>query len=71
MRRRAAGGGGFAGFGGGQRMRMRPMARTQLRISFEDAIKGGSRRLDLGALGVPGGKTVEVQIPPGEEQRVL
>lgn len=52
-------------------MRMRPMARTQLRISFEDAIKGGSRRLDLGALGVPGGKTVEVQIPPGEEQRVL
>ena len=44
------GGGGFggqgAGFGGGgQRMRGRPVLRTAMRISFEDAVKGSTKQV--------------------------
>ena len=41
--------------------------RVQVAIDFMDAIKGGKREIRLGGFkGMPAGKTVEVDIPPGE-----
>ena len=41
--------------------------RVQVAIDFMDAIKGGKREIRLGGFkGVPGGKTVEVDIPAGK-----
>lgn len=43
-----------------------PTVRVQVAIDFMDAIKGGKREIRLGGFkGVPGGKTVEVDIPAG------
>lgn len=60
------GGGGRAGFGG-VRMRPRPIVRTALRVSFEEAVRGTSKVVDLSSLGIPGigSKTVEINIPAG------
>lgn len=58
--------GGRGGFGGG-RVRPRPIVRTAMRVSFEEAVKGTSKMVDLSSLGIPGigKKTVEIIIPAG------
>ncbi|KAL4446217.1 hypothetical protein ABPG77_003024 [Micractinium sp. CCAP 211/92] len=60
------GGGGRAGFGGA-RMRPRPVVRTAMRVSFEEAVSGTSKLVDLSQLGIPGigSKAVEINIPAG------
>ena len=57
-------------FGGGGRVRRRPMIRTAMRISFEEAVRGTSRTVDLSQLGMVGmpSKTVELNVPPGGRQ---
>ena len=52
--------GGFAGFGGmGERMQPRP-AEVPVDITLEEADAGATRRVNL-----PGGRRLEVKIPPG------
>ena len=52
--------GGFAGFGGmGERMQPRP-AEVPVDITLEEADAGATRRMNL-----PGGRRLEVKIPPG------
>ena len=66
-------GGGFQGtifeqvFGGGFGMRRGRSVQAGLTISFEEAIKGTSRRVDPGAMGIPGAasKPIDINIPPG------
>ncbi|KAL4423858.1 hypothetical protein ABPG75_001159 [Micractinium tetrahymenae] len=60
-------GGAARGGFGGARTRPRPILRTAMRVSFEEAVKGTSKLVDLSSLGIPGlgKKTVEVNIPPG------
>jgi hypothetical protein len=43
------------------------MIRTAMRISFEEAVRGTSRTVDLSQLGMAGMpiKTVELNVPPG------
>eukprot|EP00887_Chlorella_sp_A99_P006827 scaffold2.g6827.t1 len=52
--------------GGGSRGRpMRQMVQTRLAVSFEEAVRGTRKVLNLSALGLRGGKKVEVDVPPG------
>lgn len=55
------GGGGFGG------MRRRPQIRTAMRISFDEAVRGTTKTVDLSQLGIPGlgRKTVELNVPAG------
>ena len=74
--RGGGGGGGFQGmifeqvFGGGgfgARQRRGQSIQTMMTISFDEAVKGTRKVVDLSSIGMASAKPVEVSIPAGEE----
>jgi len=56
--------GGGQGFGG-PRFRKGASVRAAVTISFDEAMQGTMRSVDMSSMGVPGSSQVEINIPPG------
>eukprot|EP00889_Picochlorum_renovo_P007082 jgi/Picre1/34112/NNA_001587.t1 len=56
--------GGAQGFGGA-RFRKGASVRAAVTISFDEAMQGTTRSVDMSSMGVPGSSQVEINIPPG------